>query len=96
MTGTLNYVTGYTDFSSNEEEQSGNYFPFSLEVTGTNMTFKKNGEISKENIPFEKNNVFRVTSQTDKFEVLVDNESVITFDFSETKLKTAAKSRNRK
>lgn len=60
------------------------------------MTFKKNGEASKENIPFEQDNVFRVTSQTDKFEVLVDNESVITFDFSETELKTAAKSRNKK
>lgn len=55
------------------------------------MTFKKNGEVSKENIPFEKNNVFRVTSQTDKFEVLVDNQSVITFDFSETELKTVTK-----
>lgn len=60
------------------------------------MTFKKNGEASKENIPFEQDNVFRVTSQTDKFEVLVDNQSVITFDFSETELKTAAKSRNKK
>ena len=96
VTGTLNYVTGYTDFSSNEEEQSGNYFPFSLEVTGTNMTFKKNGETSKENISFEKDNVFRITSQTDKFEVLVDNQSVITFDFSETKLKKVTKSRSRK
>lgn len=97
MTGTLNYVTDYTGFNSEVvEEQSGNYFPFSLEVTGTNMTFKKNGEVSKENIPFEKDNVFRVTSQTDKFEVLVDNQSVITFDFSETELKTAAKSRSKK
>ena len=96
MIGTLNYVTGYTDFSSDEEEQSGNYFPFSLEVSGTNMTFKKNGEVSKESIPFEKDNVFRITSQTDKFEVLVDNVSVITFDFSEAELKTAPKSRSKK
>lgn len=97
VTGTLNYVTGYTGFNSTVvEEQSGNYFPFSLEVTGTNMTFKKNGEVSKENIPFEKNNVFRITSKTDKFEVLVDNESVITFDFSEVELKTATKSRSKK
>lgn len=97
VTGTLNYVTDYTGFNSAVvEEQSGNYFPFSLEVTGTNMTFKKNGETSKENIPFEKDNVFRITSQTDKFEVLVDNISVITFDFSETELKTATKSRSKK
>lgn len=97
VTGILNYVTEYTGFNSTVvEEQSGNYFPFSLEVTGTNMTFKKNGEVSKENIPFEKNNVFRITSKTDKFEVLVDNESVITFDFSEVELKTATKSRSKK
>lgn len=97
VTGTLNYVTGYTGFNSAvAEEQSGNYFPFSLEVTGTNMTFKKNGETSKDSIPFEKDNVFRITSQTDKFEVLVDNVSVITFDFSETELKTATKSRSKK
>ena len=55
------------------------------------MTFKKNGEVSKENIPFEKNNVFRVTSQTDKFEVLVDNQSVITFDFFRNRIKNSYK-----
>lgn len=60
------------------------------------MTFKKNGEVSKENIPFEKDNVFRITSQTDKFEVLVDNQSVITFDFAEVILKTSTKSRRKK
>lgn len=60
------------------------------------MTFKKNGEVSKENIPFEKDNVFRITSQTDKFEVLVDNQSVITFDFTEVELKTAAKPKSKK
>lgn len=45
------------------------------------MTFKKNGAETKKDIPFEKDNVFRIT-KTDKFEVLVDNESIVTFDFS--------------
>ena len=76
VTGTFYKVTGYTGFNSeNPSEQSGYFFPFSLEKTGTNMTFKKNGAVTKENIPFEKDNVFRVT-KTAKFEVLVDNESV--------------------
>lgn len=38
---TLKKVEGFTDFSSVEKEQSGHYFPFSLTVTGSKMTFKK-------------------------------------------------------
>lgn len=82
VTGTFHKVTGYTEFNpSNPSEQSGYFFPFSLTKEGTTMTFKKNGAATKENIPFEKDNVFRVT-KTAKFEVLVDDESVVTFDFS--------------
>lgn len=32
ITGTLNYVTGYTEFSSTVEEQSGNYLALKLAV----------------------------------------------------------------
>lgn len=82
VTGTFHKVTGYTEFNtSNPSEQSGYFFPFSLTKKGTTMTFKKNSTTTKENIPFEKDNVFRVT-KTAKFEVLVDDESVVTFDFS--------------
>ena len=86
VTGKLKNVTGYTEFSSVEDEQSGHYFPFTLVNTGTNMTFKKNGAVSKDSIPFEANNVFRITSNTDTFEVLVDGASVITFKFTDTVL----------
>ena len=41
--GTLKAVTGYTGFSSEEEEQSGHYFPFKLTKTGKKMSLKKNG-----------------------------------------------------
>ena len=82
VTGTFHKVNSYTGFNpSNITEQSGYFFPFSLEKTGTNMTFKKNGAITKENIRFEKDNVFRVT-KTAKFEVLVDNESIVTLTFA--------------
>ena len=81
VVGTFHYVTGFTGFSSEPEEQAGYYFPFHLTKSGTKMTFKKNGSTSKENIPFEKNNVFRIT-KTVKFEVLVDNESVVIFNFA--------------
>lgn len=45
------------------------------------MTFKKNGEETKKGIAWEAMNVFRVT-KTDTFEVIVDGESVVTFNFA--------------
>lgn len=63
------------------EEQSGYYFPFHLTKTGTNMTFKKNGETTKDKIAFDPDIVFRV-SKDDTFEVIVDEESVVTFNFA--------------
>ena len=82
VTGTFKRVTGYTGFSSLEEEQGGYYFPFRLTKTGTTMTFKKNGAATKEDIPWEADNVFRV-SKTDTCEVLVDGVSVVTFSFAQ-------------
>lgn len=80
--GTFKHVTGYTGFNSEvPAEQEGYFFPFKLTQTGTNMTFKKNGEPGKTDIPFEASNVFRVT-KTDTFEVLVDGSSVVTFNFA--------------
>ena len=45
------------------------------------MTFKKNGEPGKTGITWEADNVFRVTA-SDTFEVLVDDEHVVTFNFA--------------
>lgn len=82
VTGTLKHVTGYTGFNEAEpEEQEGYYFPFRLSKTGTTMSFKKNGEPGKTDIPWEADNVFRVTA-SDTFEVLVDEASVVTFNFA--------------
>lgn len=82
VTGTLKHVSGYTGFNSEDpSEQEGYYFPFRLNKTGTTMTFKKNGIASKEEIPWEADNVFRVT-KSDTFEVLVDEEHVITLNFA--------------
>ena len=78
--GNFHYVTGYTEFSSDTSEQSGYYLPFHLTKTGTNMTFKKNGVPTKEGIAFDPDIVFRV-SKDDTFEVIVDEESVVTFNF---------------
>lgn len=81
VTGTLKHVTGYTGFSDNEEEQEGHYFPFRLTKTGEKMEFRKNGDKSSGEIPWEADNVFRVTA-SDTFEVLVDGTSIVTFNFA--------------
>ncbi len=94
--GTFHYVSDYTEFSSTTEEQSGYYFPFHLTKTGTKMTFKKNGSPTKQNIPFDADIVFRVT-QSDTFEVLVDDSSVVKFTFTgaifEPQVKTKARAK---
>lgn len=82
VTGTFKHVTGYTGFNGEDpEEQEGYYFPFKLTKTGTTMSFEKNGEPGKTNIPWEADNVFRVTA-SDTFTVSVDDEEVITFNFA--------------
>ena len=76
VTGTLKHVTDYTQFNEAvPAEQEGYFFPFKLTKTGTKMTFKK------KDIAWEAMNVFRVT-KTDTFEVIVDDESVVTFSFA--------------
>lgn len=91
--GNFKYVTGYTEFNESVvEEQEGNFFPFTLKKTGTTMTFKKNGAEVKKDIPFEANNVFRV-SQNDTFTVLVDSQEVVTFNFKQATFATKGKAR---
>lgn len=94
VTGTFHYVTGYSEFSSLPGEDSGYYFPFHLTKTGTNMTFKKNGSPTKENIPFDADIVFRVTKD-DTFEVLVDDASVVKFTFTGATFEPQAKTKVR-
>lgn len=81
VTGTFHHVTGYTEFSSEPDEQESYYFPFHLTKTGTKMTFKKNGSPTKQGITFDPDIIFRVTKD-DTFEVLVDDSSVVKFNFA--------------
>ena len=86
--GTFKYVTGYEEFNSAiPEEQEGYFFPFELKQTGSKMTFKKNGNITKKDINFDKDIVFRV-SKGDTFEVLVDGRHIVTFNFRNARFKT--------
>lgn len=82
VTGTFHYVTGYTGFNEAvPAEQEGYFFPFTLTKTGTTMSFLKNGTPGKTGIPWEANNVFRVT-QGDIFEIQVDGQKVVELNFS--------------
>lgn len=92
--GTFHYVSDYTEFSSESDEQSGYYFPFHLTKTGTKMTFKKNGSPTKENIPFDADIVFRV-AKDDTFEVLVDDSNVVKFTFTGATFEPQAKTKAR-
>ena len=85
--GTLKAVTGYTGFSSEEEEQSGQYFPFKLTKTGKKMSLKKNGVAAegKENMTFDPEIILRV-SKEDTWKIEVDESEVITFNFEKAVL----------
>lgn len=78
ISGTLNYVTGYTGFSSETELQSGNY----LALTFANNDFDKYSSIKVGLVPSaigmdlveiindpDKNGVFRVTSNDQVFKI---------------------------
>lgn len=82
VTGTFKHVTGYTGFNeADPEEQEGYFFPFRLAKTGTTMSFEKNGVPTKTDIPWEADNVFRVT-KSDTFTVIVDDDEIVTFNFA--------------
>ncbi len=89
--GTLNYVTGYTSFNATKpEEQKGYYFPFVLTPdSGTKMTFVKNGVVTKKDIPYDKEILFRVMTPNTTYEVIVDGKSVVKLNFRTAKFNPA-------
>lgn len=74
--GTLKYITGFDAFNStNVTEQSGYYFPFNLAKSGTKMTFKKNGVVTKRDIDYDPEILFRLTGPNTIWEVYLDDET---------------------
>ena len=88
VSGTFKKITGFTEFSSKKEEQSGYFFPFKLTKPGTKMTLKKNGvtQPDKENMAFDSEIILRV-SGTDVFNVEVDGAPLISFNFKHATFK---------
>lgn len=93
--GSLNYVTDYTEFSSDPTLQSGNYLALKFSNFDTRATSIKVGLVPSAigmdlveiiNDP-DRNGVFRVTSTTQKFRVVTsDGTSSKTEDYSLTGL----------
>lgn len=93
--GSLNYVTDYTEFSSDPTLQSGNYLALKFSDFDTRATSIKVGLVPSAigmdlveiiNDP-DRNGVFRVTSTTQKFRVVTsDGTSSKTEDYSLTGL----------
>lgn len=88
--GTLHYVEKFTQFSSVEDEQAGNYFPIHLDVTGKKMTLKKNGvaPARTNNIDFDADIVMRVPDADTIFSIEVDGKEVLKLNFKAAVLET--------
>ena len=78
ITGTLNYVTGYTGFSSNPEEQEGHFLALDLsdnDFTGLTSVMvgldpsAGSGLVEIINDP-DKNGVFRISNTRQKFKIV--------------------------
>ena len=87
VTATLHEYGEFTEFSSNQAEQSGHYFVFMLDdsVNGQKLTIKKNGveREDKKDLEFERGPmIFRVEQTSDYFEIIVDSSPLITLRFT--------------
>ncbi len=91
LSGTAHYVTGYTQFNETvPEQQEGYFFPFHLEESGcSTMTFRRNGQVTKENITYDPDIVFRFDADTE-FSVTTDTGKEIRLDFTGISLEPKA------
>lgn len=65
ITGTLKYVTGYTGFSGNVDEQEGNYLALKMEATegATTTVLLTNGTVNRPvTLDSDMNIVLRITN----------------------------------
>ena len=81
--GTAHYVTGFTEFNATvPEEQEGWYFPVKRDQSGAStMTSTVNGEVTKKEIAYDPQVLFRVTDNETAFGITTDTGKWIVFDF---------------
>ena len=94
IAGVLNYVTGYTGFSGDSDEQSGNYLALKFAIPeGASATVQLIGGVNgPASLGSDDYCVFRVTSNTQVIRVVVTgvNGDTLTKDFNLTGLKLKA------
>jgi len=83
VTGTLKYVTGYSGFSGEVSEQSGNYLALKFTSDALRVTLTYNGRTAT--LDSDMNAVIRVTDKTEPITITAyDNVSskTVTLDLS--------------
>lgn len=89
VSGTLLYVPSYPDFSSNADEQHGNYFPAYIDREGEQITIDKDGAVKTHDFPDDHLLVIRVDKQETTVKITVDESEITTLNFKKAKLKEA-------
>lgn len=85
ITGTLKYVTGYTEFSSQVEEQSGNYLALTLKAEPHDVITVSIGERGPVDVTEDGYLVIRLSDTSDPLEVTVTHgadSATTAFDIS--------------
>ena len=81
ITGKLNYVTDFKDFSSNEDEQKGNFLVIKVEeaTKGKTVTAELSESNSKGKVTLDEDGIIvaRITSKTQTITITIENESKI-------------------
>ncbi len=85
VAATFNYAENFSEFSSDETEQSGYYFPVHLGdgITGENITVESYSGNTK-TIPFDADWILRVQNNESWFKFSIDNIETVTFEFSDS------------
>lgn len=87
FSGTLHYIRDFKQFSpGNPEKWKGYYVYITLRTTGEQLSLKKNGEYTKQNITFDPDLMLRIEDKTDYYEIEVDGQFFAKLDFSEVTL----------
>ena len=85
VTGTLNYITGWDKFSSNVDEQSGNYFPLKLDDKYSGKQITCEGTTTKKANDLEWVLLVKGTDSTFKFST-DDDSNFLTLTFKNATL----------
>lgn len=84
VTGTLNYISGWSAFSSAPEEQNGNFFPVLLSSTYQGQTIKVTGKHVKEAQDLEW--ILRVSDSSTTFKFETGGKELFTLNFKSATL----------